>query len=94
MDMDEEQEDREPDAVKDERDEGNPGDIEEAREHEEVGEDQMDVEIEMVKETYVIWKKQIRSADQVLLVAQERAPLMPNGTTSTLWPDYKDQYLL
>ena len=29
----------------------------------------------MVKETHMIWKKQIRAGDQIVLVAQERAPL-------------------
>ena len=73
--MDEEQDEGETDAVKDKGDEGNPCDIEEARELAEVGEDQMDLEMEMMKKTHLIWKKQIRSGDQVVLVAQERAPL-------------------
>ena len=75
MDMDEEQDEGEPDAVKNRGDGGNPGGIEEARKHEEVGEDPVDFEMKMVKETHMIWKKQIRAGDQVVLVAQERAPL-------------------
>ena len=75
MDMDEEQDEGEPDAVENEGYGGNPGGIEEARKLEEVGEDPVDIEMKMVKETHMIWKKQIRACDQVVLVAQERAPL-------------------
>ena len=73
MDMDEEQDEGEPDAMENECDGGNPGGIEEARELEEVGEDPMDFEMKMVKETHMIW--QIRAGDQVVLVGRERAPL-------------------
>ena len=75
MDMDEEQDEGEPDAVENECDGGNPGGIEEARKLGEVREDPGDFEMKMVKETHMIWKKQIRAGDQVVLVAQERAPL-------------------
>ena len=73
MDMDEEQDEGEPDAMENECDGGNPGGIEEARKLEEVGEDPMDFEMKMVKETHMIW--QIRAGDQVVLVGRERAPL-------------------
>ena len=49
MDMDEEQDEGEPDAMENECDGGNPGGIEEARKLEEVGEDPMDFEMKMVK---------------------------------------------
>ena len=75
MDIDEEQDEGEPDAVENECDGGNPGGIEEARKLGEVREDPGDFEMKMVKETHMIWKKQIRAGDQVVLVAQERAPL-------------------
>ena len=74
-DMDEEQDEGEPDAVKDKGDEGNPCDVEEARKLKEVGEDPVDFEMKMVKVTHMLWKKQIRAGDQVVLVVQERAPL-------------------
>ena len=73
MDMDEEQDEGEPDAVENKGDGGNPGGIEEARKLEEVREDPVDFEMKMVKETHMIW--QIRAGDQVVLVGQERAPL-------------------
>ena len=75
MDMDEEQDEGEPDAVENECDGGNPGGIEEARKLGEVREDPGGFEMKMVKETHMIWKKQISPGDQVVLVAQERAPL-------------------
>ena len=53
MDMDEEQDEGEPDAVENEGDRGNPGGIEEARKLEEVGEDPVDFEMKMARETHM-----------------------------------------
>ena len=57
--------------MENECDGGNPGGIDEARKLKEVGEDPVDFEMKMVKETHMIW--QIRAGDQVVLVGQERA---------------------
>ena len=73
MYKDEEQDEGEPEAVENESDEGNPREKEGARELEEVGQDQMDLEVKMVKGTHMIWKKQIRWGEQMVLVAQGRA---------------------